>query len=48
MEFVESPDGIHQYRLDAARRTELAGPCRVPWREGVDRMVAARHPELVG
>ena len=47
VEFVESPDGIHQYRLEATRRTELAGPCRVPWQEGVDRMIAARHPELV-
>jgi nucleoside-diphosphate-sugar epimerase len=45
-EFEETPDGIHQYRLDATRRTMLAGPCRVPWRDGVRRMVAARHPEL--
>ena len=43
---VESSDGIHQYCLDAARRIELAGSCRVPWTEGVQRMVAARHPEL--
>ncbi len=42
----ESEDGIHQYWLDATRRTELAGPCRVPWREGVDRMIAARYPEI--
>lgn len=46
VEFVESADGIHQYRLDATRRTELAGPCRVSWREGIERMIAARHPEL--
>jgi nucleoside-diphosphate-sugar epimerase len=44
--FVESADGIHQYRLDAARRRELAGPCKVGWREGVRRMVAARRPDL--
>lgn len=44
--FVESPWGIHHYRLDAARRTTLAGPCRVPWRDGLRRMIAARHPEL--
>ena len=43
--FVESDDGIHQYRLDASRRAELAGPCRVPWKEGVRRMIAARHRE---
>ncbi|HJO24614.1 MAG: NAD(P)-dependent oxidoreductase [Myxococcota bacterium] len=48
VEFVESPEGIHQYRLAGTRRSELAGPCRVPWREGVERMIAARHPELVG
>lgn len=43
-----SPEGIHQYWLDPTKRTRLAGPCRVPWREGVDRMMAARHPELAG
>ncbi|MFK7898748.1 MAG: NAD-dependent epimerase/dehydratase family protein [Myxococcota bacterium] len=43
---LESEEGIHQYWLDATRRIELAGPCRVPWREGVDRMIAARHPEI--
>jgi len=43
---VESPDGIHQYRLDASRRRELAGPCHVRWREGFRRMLEARHPEL--
>jgi len=42
----DSPDGIHQYRLDARRRKELAGPCKVGWKQGVRRMVAARHPEL--
>jgi nucleoside-diphosphate-sugar epimerase len=46
--FVESPDGIHQYRLDPTRRSELAGPCRVKWRDGLRQMVAARHPELLG
>ncbi len=41
-------DGIHQYWLDATRRIELAGRCTVPWQQGVDRMIAARHPELSG
>lgn len=46
---VESPEGIQQSLLDATRRRALAGPCTVPWKEGVRRMVAARHPEsLVG
>lgn len=41
------PDGIHQYWLDAAKRTELAGACKVRWQDGVDRLLAARHPEFV-
>jgi len=43
---VESPDGIHQYHLDSTRRRALAGPCKVDWKEGVRRMIAARHPEI--
>ena len=42
---VESPDGMTQFCLDATRRRELAGPCRVGWREGMRRMVAARQPQ---
>jgi nucleoside-diphosphate-sugar epimerase len=45
-EFVRTPEGIYQYRLDSTRRRKLAGPCRVRWRDGVRRMIAARHPEL--
>jgi nucleoside-diphosphate-sugar epimerase len=44
--FVESDQGIHQYRLDTTRRTELAGPCTVDWKDGVRRAIAARHPEV--
>jgi nucleoside-diphosphate-sugar epimerase len=44
--FVESAEGIHQYRLDAARRTALAGACKVRWKDGVRRMIAARRPDL--
>ncbi len=47
MRFRESADGITQFRLDTTRRRELAGPCQVSWRDGVQRMVATRHPELV-
>ena len=39
-------DGIHQYWLDPSKRIGLAGACQVPWQTGVDRMLAARHPEL--
>jgi nucleoside-diphosphate-sugar epimerase len=45
---VAGPDGIHQYWLDPAKRIKLAGACKVTWQEGVDRMIAARHPELLG
>lgn len=43
---VAGADGIHQYWLDPARRIELAGACEVSWQAGVDRMLAARHPDL--
>ena len=43
---TDSPDGIHQYKLDPTKRTQLAGPCEVGWKEGVRRMIAARHPHL--
>jgi len=42
---IEGPDGIHQYWLDHGLRTKLAGPCKVSWKVGVDRMLAARHPQ---
>jgi UDP-glucuronate 4-epimerase len=38
--------GIHQYWLDPAKRIALAGDCKVSWKAGVDRMLAARHPDL--
>lgn len=44
---VESPDGIQQILLDPTRRRALAGPCRVGWRDGLRRMVRARHPEVL-
>jgi nucleoside-diphosphate-sugar epimerase len=43
---VDSPDGIHQYNLDKTKRTELAGSCRVGWKQGVRRMITARYPDL--
>ena len=42
----QGPDGIHQYWLDPAKRIELAGACKIPWREGFDRMLRARHSEI--
>jgi UDP-glucuronate 4-epimerase len=31
---------------DNARRLAVCGPCTVPWRDGVRRVIAERHPEL--
>ena len=42
------PDGIHHYWLDPTKRIELAGPCAISWKQGVDRMIAARFPDLAG
>ncbi|MBP8925018.1 MAG: NAD(P)-dependent oxidoreductase [Pseudomonadales bacterium] len=47
LKIVESSTGIHQYRLDPTRRIALAGPCSVAWKDGVDRMIMARHPGMV-
>ncbi|MBJ18274.1 MAG: NAD(P)-dependent oxidoreductase [bacterium] len=33
--------------LDNTLRKELAGPCRVPWKEGVRSSLAARHSEAI-
>ena len=46
VEFANSDEGIHQYTLDPTRRRKLTGPCAVPWRDGLRRMIAARHPEI--
>jgi nucleoside-diphosphate-sugar epimerase len=37
---------IHHFRLDNAERQRLVGPCKVPWRQGLRDLIAARHPEL--
>lgn len=44
--FVKDPSAIPHQSLDSSRRISLAGPCKVDWRDGVRRMVAARHPEI--
>ena len=46
--FEPSREGaIHHFRLDNTERQRLLGPCRIPWRQGLRDMIAARHPELV-
>ena len=44
--FVESDDASLSSPADPTRRRALAGPCRVSWRDGIRRMIEARHTEL--
>jgi len=37
---------IPSVRIDTSRMLQLVGPTRVGWKEGILRMVRARHPEL--
>jgi nucleoside-diphosphate-sugar epimerase len=39
----EVPGGIRGIILDTTRRAALTGPCTVPWREGVRRLVEERR-----
>jgi UDP-glucuronate 4-epimerase len=45
--FVVTDRTIASVTTDNTRLHELVGSTRVPWRDGMARMVAARHPELV-
>jgi hypothetical protein len=38
---------IDSVQLDLTRMHEVAGPTRVHWKEGMRRMVAARHGDLL-
>jgi UDP-glucuronate 4-epimerase len=44
--FATTERTIGPVAIDFARMHELVGPTRVGWREGMRRMVAARHPEI--
>ena len=46
--FEETPDTIGSVHVDLARLHDLAGEATVTLEDGIGRMVAARHPELVG
>jgi len=37
---------IPSVRIDTKRMLELIGPTRVAWKDGIRRMVLARHPEI--
>jgi UDP-glucuronate 4-epimerase len=45
--FSPTDQTIDSVRLDLTRLHRLVGGPTVPWREGIRRMVAARHPELL-
>jgi nucleoside-diphosphate-sugar epimerase len=45
--FVESPSAGPSVCVDLARQHELVGHARVHWKDGLRRMVAARHPGLL-
>ena len=45
--FLSTERTIGSVTIDLEHMHELLGPTRVPWREGMRRMVAARHPELL-
>jgi nucleoside-diphosphate-sugar epimerase len=40
------PNTLRGSVADNARRIAITGPCRVDWREGMRRTIAARHPDL--
>jgi nucleoside-diphosphate-sugar epimerase len=45
--FVEAPDTIGGVTVDLTKMHELVGHTTVGWKDGLRRMVAARHPELL-
>jgi nucleoside-diphosphate-sugar epimerase len=46
-EFGPTADTIDSVQIDLTRMHELVGTTSVDWHDGVRRMVAARHPELL-
>ena len=47
VEFERTNATIDSVMVDLTRLHDLVGTTAVPWREGMRRMVAARHPELL-
>jgi nucleoside-diphosphate-sugar epimerase len=45
--FVRTDRTIGSVTIDPTRMHELLGPTRVPWREGIERMIRTRQPELL-
>jgi nucleoside-diphosphate-sugar epimerase len=46
--FAPTSDTIDSVQIDLTRMHELVGATTVDWRDGMRRMVASRHPELLG
>ena len=46
--FEESEQALRGNPTDATRMHELVGETTVDWRDGMRRMAAKFHPELVG
>jgi len=44
--FLPTDRTIGSLTAELTRMHDLLGPTRVPWREGMRRMVSARHPEI--
>jgi UDP-glucuronate 4-epimerase len=45
--FEPTTQTIDSVQIDTTRMHELIGPTTVPWREGMERMARARHPDQV-
>jgi nucleoside-diphosphate-sugar epimerase len=45
--FAPTTDTIDSVDIDLTRMHDLVGSTTVPWKEGMKRMVSARHPELL-
>jgi nucleoside-diphosphate-sugar epimerase len=46
--FEESDQALRGNPLDVSYMRELIGPAKVDWKDGLRRMAAKFHPELVG
>jgi nucleoside-diphosphate-sugar epimerase len=46
-QFEPTAHTIDSVQIDLTRMHQLVGTTTVPWRQGIRRMVAARHPELL-
>ena len=45
--FAPTTDTIDSVQIDTTRMHELIGPTTVPWRDGMERMARALHPDKV-